>query len=98
MIPPDRRDANRQQGPAVDRIVVGQYTVQDLLVIAGVAVVALALVAILRKILSGSKTAAHTQRVRCDRCGWQGTVSRYAGRCPGCNHPLGERKAGRDGG
>jgi predicted Zn-ribbon and HTH transcriptional regulator len=31
----------------------------------------------------------------CPDCGWRGQVSRYAGRCPQCNRPLGEQKAQR---
>ncbi|MBW1742138.1 MAG: hypothetical protein JRJ47_01745 [Deltaproteobacteria bacterium] len=56
----------------MDRIVFGQYTVQDLLIGAG---------------------SKHIQAVECTGCGWQGQVSRYAGRCPVCNTPLGEQKA-----
>lgn len=81
----------------MDRVVFGQYTVQDLLVIAGVAVAVLILLAILKRVFSGRGSPAHTQRARCSRCGWEGAVSRYAGRCPGCNQPLGERKSSRDG-
>ncbi|MBI3621450.1 MAG: hypothetical protein HY208_04605 [Nitrospirae bacterium] len=35
------------------------------------------------------------QPVSCVDCGWSGQVSRYAGRCPQCNRPLGEQKAQR---
>ena len=37
----------------------------------------------------------HFQSVTCGGCGWRGQVSRYAGRCPQCNQPLGEQKAQR---
>jgi len=37
----------------------------------------------------------HFQFVDCSNCDWRGKVSRYAGRCPKCNQPLGERKAQR---
>ena len=37
----------------------------------------------------------HIQLVQCSGCGWQGRVSRYAGRCPKCNTPLGDQKAER---
>jgi predicted Zn-ribbon and HTH transcriptional regulator len=34
------------------------------------------------------------QFAACKSCGWQGQVSRHAGRCPACNQPLGDRMLG----
>jgi hypothetical protein len=76
----------------MDKIVLGDYTVQDLLVLGGVIVGLLILVALLKKMFSKPKSDAYAQPVRCDQCGWQGKVSKYAGRCPRCNNPLGDRR------
>lgn len=77
----------------MDTILFGQYTVQDLLV--GVAFVlgVLILFVTLRQIFGKKKGDRHIQLVQCPGCGWQGRVSRYAGRCPECNTPLGDQKA-----
>ncbi|MBW1859588.1 MAG: hypothetical protein JRI70_05785 [Deltaproteobacteria bacterium] len=77
----------------MDRIVFGQYTVQDLLIGAGFVVGVLVLLVILKQIFGRKKESRHIQAVECGGCGWQGRVSRYAGRCPVCNTALGERKA-----
>jgi len=76
----------------MDKVVFGDYTVQDLLVITGVIVGALVLLALLKKIFSRSKSEVYAQKAQCTRCGWQGQVSKYAGRCPRCNNPLGDRR------
>ena len=76
----------------MDQIVFGEYTVQDVLVVAGVVVGLLILVALLKKIFSKPKSDVYAQLARCGKCGWQGKVSKYAGRCPQCNNPLGDRK------
>jgi hypothetical protein len=77
----------------MDKIVFAQYTVQDLLIGAGFAVGILIVLLILKQIFGGKKQSRHIQTVECAGCGWQGQVSRYAGRCPLCNAPLGEQKA-----
>ena len=76
----------------MDKIVFGEYTVQDLLILAGIVVGVLILAVLLKKMFSKSKSDAYAQQVRCDQCGWQGKVSKYAGRCPRCNNPLGDRR------
>ena len=76
----------------MDKVVFGDYTVQDLLVVAGVIVGALILLALLKKVFGKSKSDVYAQKVRCGNCGWQGKVSKYAGRCPQCNNPLGDRR------
>ena len=77
----------------MDAIVFGQYTVQDLLIAAGFVVGILILLLILKQIFRKKKDSRHIQTVICEGCGWQGRVSRYAGRCPVCNTPLGDQKA-----
>jgi hypothetical protein len=77
----------------MDSIVFGQYSVQDLLVGAGLVVGALILLVILKQIFKKKDSDRHIQFVECSGCGWQGRVSRYAGRCPECNTPLGDQKA-----
>jgi hypothetical protein len=81
----------------MDKIVFAQYTVQDLLIGAGLVVGILIVFVILKQIFGGKKESRHIQAVECTGCGWQGRVSRYAGRCPMCNAPLGDQKAGPKG-
>jgi len=76
----------------MDEIVFGGYSVQDILMVAGVVVGLLVLVGILKRMFSKSKSDVYAQMVRCSQCGWQGKVSKYAGRCPRCNNPLGDRR------
>jgi predicted Zn-ribbon and HTH transcriptional regulator len=76
----------------MDKVVFGDYTVQDILVVAGVIVGLLILVAILKKMFFRSKADVYAQMARCSQCGWQGRVSKYAGRCPRCNNTLGDRR------
>jgi predicted Zn-ribbon and HTH transcriptional regulator len=76
----------------MDKVVFGEYTVQDVLIVAGVIVGVLILAALLKRIFSRSKYDVYAQPVSCEQCGWQGKVSRYAGRCPRCNNPLGDRR------
>lgn len=75
----------------MDKIVFGEYTVQDILIVVGMVIGLLILVALLKRIFSKPKSDVYAQQVRCDQCGWQGKVSKYAGRCPRCNNPLGDR-------
>ncbi|UCG79906.1 MAG: hypothetical protein JSV60_07985 [Desulfobacterales bacterium] len=77
----------------MDTIIFGQYSVQDLLVGAGFVLGVLILLVVLKQILKKKETGEHIQFVQCSGCGWQGRVSRYAGRCPKCNTPLGDQKA-----
>ncbi len=75
----------------MDEIVFGSFTVQDLVVAGAILVVLVVVVKILFRKKPDKK---YTQVVRCDDCGWNGRVSTIAGRCPKCNKPLGDRKAG----
>lgn len=76
----------------MDKIVFGDYTVQDLVLIAGVIIGLLILMSVLKRIFSKSKSDVYAQTAHCSRCGWRGKVSKYAGRCPQCNNPLGDRR------
>ena len=77
----------------MDIIVFGEYTLQDVLIAVGIVVGLLILWSIVKKLFKKDETDEHMQKVTCKGCGWQGQVSRYAGRCPKCNEPLGDLKA-----
>jgi hypothetical protein len=79
----------------LDKIVFAGYSVRDLLIFAGVIVVFLILIGILRRVFKKKEVNKHFQFVECFNCGWKGKVSRYVGRCPKCNQPLGDQKAQR---
>jgi predicted Zn-ribbon and HTH transcriptional regulator len=74
-------------------MIFGQYSVQDVLVGVGLVLGVLILLVVLKQIFKKEETGEHIQFVQCSGCGWQGRVSRYAGRCPKCNTPLGDQKA-----
>ena len=63
-----------------------------MLVAALLAAVALAL---LWKLTRPKKEKPWLQASTCPACGWSGKTSRYAGRCPRCNGPIGDQKAKR---
>jgi hypothetical protein len=79
----------------LDKILILDYTVQDALLAAGIGVGILILFSVLKKVFRAEKVKPYMQTVRCSDCGWQGQVSRHAGRCPGCNKPLGDRTINR---
>lgn len=56
---------------------------------------AILVAAVLWRLLRRKPRAAHLQAAACPSCGWKGTVSRYAGRCPSCNAAIGELRAKR---
>ena len=79
----------------MDAVLFGNYTAAMLLKYAGMAVGAIVVLTVLMKVFRKSEDSEHVQSVECLGCGWRGSVSRYAGRCPKCNSPLGDLKAGR---
>jgi hypothetical protein len=79
----------------LDKILILDYTVQDALLAAGIGFGILILFSVLKKVFKTEKVKPYMQTVRCKDCGWQGQVSRHAGRCPGCNNPLGDRTINR---
>ena len=66
-----------------------------IMVMAGAAVILSITAFIVKKIIKYRKEKRHIQNVQCYNCNWKGKVSRYAGRCPQCNEPLGDQKAKR---
>jgi hypothetical protein len=75
-------------------IVIGSYAFQvnDLLLIIGILIGIPIILWILGKIFRKKEDDSYKQSAFCKSCGWTGQVSRYAGRCPKCNQPLGEQK------
>lgn len=65
---------------------------EDLL-IGGVLAAVLVLLIVLGLRARGRRPSKHVQTVSCPGCGWVGHVSRYAGRCPECNTPIGDGAA-----
>lgn len=79
---------------AIDRKYAG-VDMRDTLIMAGIAVGLVILIGIIRIFVRKKPINKFFQSVSCFNCGWRGQVSRYAGRCPQCNQPLGEQKARR---
>jgi predicted Zn-ribbon and HTH transcriptional regulator len=79
----------------MEKILFAGYTVQDVILAAGIGIGILILFSFLKKIFRKEKTDPYMQLATCNDCGWQGQVSRHAGRCPGCNQPLGDRRISR---
>lgn len=77
----------------METIVFGNFTVLDIIIAAAVIIGSYCLWKVLQRVLNRNKIASYAQRVICFGCGWQGQVSRHAGRCPKCNKPLGDQKA-----
>ncbi len=77
----------------METIIFGNYTVQDILIAAGVIIGLLYLWKALKKVSGKKEVGSHAQLVICFGCGWEGPVSRHAGKCPRCNKPIGELKA-----
>jgi hypothetical protein len=77
----------------LDKFLSDGFSAQNILVIGGVAVVLLISIRSLKSLVKQRAGGLHFQIVDCSSCGWQGNVSRFAGRCPQCNVPLGDRKA-----
>ncbi len=75
----------------LDMILFAEVTVKDGLKWAGIAVGILIAISIFKRIFKQEKVDPYMQTATCGGCGWQGQVSRHAGRCPGCNQPLGDR-------
>jgi len=77
----------------METIVFGNFTVMDILIAAGVIIGFFYLWPVLKRVLRKKEASSYAQIVSCDRCDWQGQVSKHAGRCPKCNTPLGDQKA-----
>jgi predicted Zn-ribbon and HTH transcriptional regulator len=68
---------------------------QNLLIIAGAAVLGVIMLRMIFRLFRRSGSNPNIESVVCSGCGWRGSVSRYAGRCPRCNEFLGEQKSQR---
>ena len=78
----------------MNRILFAGFSVRDLIVGGVLVIVASIVIQLLRKAFAG-RARETKQVVRCQRCNWVGEVSRFAGRCPSCNEPLGDQLARR---
>lgn len=77
-----------------DMLVFGSFTLKQAVMYGGGVLALIVVISIVRKMFRTEEdTSEHVQVVRCKSCGWQGKVSRYVGRCPKCNEPIGDRKA-----
>lgn len=77
----------------MDTIVFGTITVLDIIIAIGVLIGLICLKSVIKSLFGKKQSPIYAQQVRCDRCGWQGQVSKHAGRCPSCNKPLGDQLA-----
>ena len=75
----------------MDTIVFGNYTIQDLIIAAVVVMALFFLWKTIKKFFAKDKSKAYAQAVKCHSCGWEGKVSKYAGKCPQCNSSLGDQ-------
>jgi len=76
-------------------IIYNGYTLEELLIAGAALFIGLPVLwAIVKRLFKKQKKDdPHRQTIRCDSCGWQGQISRYAGKCPKCSEPLGDQKA-----
>jgi hypothetical protein len=72
-----------------------EYLTPEIATDAGIGLAALIVIAFLFKLFRKKRPDKHFQVVRCSGCGWHGEISRWAGRCPQCNKPLGDQKLKR---
>jgi hypothetical protein len=79
----------------LDTVVFGEYTAEDLLIVAGVVIALLIIFRILMRVFKKEESSKYVQSADCMNCGWHGKVSTLAGRCPKCNQPLGDLKTHR---
>lgn len=54
----------------------------------GVVVVLVIASAVIKRLMGTASSDAHHSTVRCQSCGWQGSVSKYKPRCPKCGQPV----------
>ena len=54
----------------------------------GVVVVLVIAWAVIKRLKGSASADAHHTTVRCQNCGWQGSVSKYKPRCPKCGQPM----------
>jgi hypothetical protein len=56
--------------------------------VAAYAAAAILVLVVLKKLFARPPVSLHTTQVRCDSCGWTGTVSKYKPICPKCAKKL----------
>ena len=79
----------------LDTVVFGEYTAEDVLIVAGVVIALLIIFRMLMKVFKKRESSHFVQLADCPNCGWHGKVSTLAGLCPKCNQPLGDQKTHR---
>jgi predicted Zn-ribbon and HTH transcriptional regulator len=57
-----------------------------------IVLVGIVVLAVIWKLTRRQKPKGWIQAAVCPGCGWTGQTSRYAGRCPKCNAPIGEQR------
>jgi hypothetical protein len=77
----------------MDMTVLDNEKIQAVVAISGAIIIVSITVFTIRRIIKKRRVSRHIQFVHCTSCRWKGNVSRYAGRCPQCNQPLGDQKA-----
>ena len=77
----------------METIVFGKYTLGQALYGVGGIVAVIIFITFILKLFKSEEPDIHVQIVKCKSCGWQGQVSRYAGKCPKCSESLGDRLA-----
>lgn len=80
-------------GSFLETVVSGGFTVMDILIGVGGVILLVVFWRILKRLLRSDRPPIYAQIAQCETCGWQGQVSKHAGRCPKCNAPLGDQKA-----
>lgn len=79
---------------SLDTIIYGEITLKHVLFGVGGLVCLSIVIGFFKKLFAKKdEVAPHMQVTRCSSCGWQGQVSRHAGKCPKCNSALGDRKS-----
>ncbi len=76
----------------MDKVLFADITVGEFIEYAAITLGIIILARIIAMFFRKNMTSEYTQPVRCE-CGWQGQISKFAGRCPKCNRPLGQQRA-----
>lgn len=74
-------------------VIFNAYTLKEILTYGAAILLVLIVLVKIKSLLKGEQKDKYSQTERCKKCGWEGRVSVYAGRCPQCNEPLGAQKA-----
>jgi len=77
----------------LDITIFDDVTIQVVVALIGASVIVSITVFTIRRIIKKRGENRHIQFIHCTNCRWKGNVSRYAGQCPQCKQPLGDKKA-----